>query len=295
MSIILAIEASTDMASVALHYGSSTPGPTSTGCDGQQLSRQTSGVRTHSQTVLPMVQALLAEANIALSRCEVIAFGAGPGSFTGVRTACAIAQGLAYGSDLPVVAVDTLAATALLCGLELARTMPGATAVDYADVDCAITNDILVAFDARMGQVYWGQYRWPQAVVGVPGGASASIARAGSVSRCLGSLWEVVRAPQLSSPAAVLPVGAVTLCGNGFAVHEQAFQEALAPIPVLWQRANAHGFAMMPHATQIAFIGEQLFAAGMAVAPRDAQPFYLRNDVALTTAERARKTLETVT
>jgi tRNA threonylcarbamoyladenosine biosynthesis protein TsaB len=91
MPIILAIETSSELASCALL------------CGDVLLARASCGVRTHSQSILPMVQELLAEAGIALRDCDAIAFGAGPGSFTGVRTACGIAQGLAFGAGLPVV------------------------------------------------------------------------------------------------------------------------------------------------------------------------------------------------
>jgi len=259
MTIILAIESSTDTASVALHCGESAMFEAGS----RLLSRQVSGVQTHSQTLLPMVQALLAEAGIGLSQCDAVAFGAGPGSFTGVRTACGIAQGLAYGCDLPVVAVDTLAAAALNCRHAMADTDP-----------C----DILVALDARMGEVYWAQYRWPSSVASV-GGTAVS-----SAGNDTAGPWEVVVAPRLSAPAAVTPVGAVTGCGNAFTVHEVA----LAGCPI----AGPIWFGVMPHAAQVAILAQQLFAEGKAVPARDAQPFYLRNDVALTTAERARKQLE---
>jgi tRNA threonylcarbamoyladenosine biosynthesis protein TsaB len=130
MPIILAIETSSELASCAL-------------LNGDRLAwRAASGVRTHSQTVLPMVQELLAEAGLRLSDCDAVAFGAGPGSFTGVRTACGIAQGLAFGADLPVIALVTLEAMAQAC-----REQSGA-------------DDVLAVLDARMGEVYWAQYHY---------------------------------------------------------------------------------------------------------------------------------------
>ena len=102
--------------------------------------RESSGVRTHSQSVLPMVQELLSDAGITLQQCDAIAFGAGPGSFTGVRTACGIAQGLAYGAGLPVAPLVTLAGMVLAC-----HQQTGAA-------------DIVTILDARMGEVYWAQY-----------------------------------------------------------------------------------------------------------------------------------------
>jgi tRNA threonylcarbamoyladenosine biosynthesis protein TsaB len=130
MSTILAIETSSELASVALSR------------DGRIIAREASGVQTHSQTVLPMVQQLLSEAGLVLGQCDAIAFGAGPGSFTGVRTACGVAQGLAFGADLPVVPVVTLRAMAEAC-----RAACGAS-------------DLLVLLDARMEEVYWAQYRY---------------------------------------------------------------------------------------------------------------------------------------
>src|SRR3954462_8926861 len=97
MSIILAIETSSEMASCALLNGDTV------------LTRESSGVRTHSQAILPMVQELLAEAGLTLAECDLLAFGAGPGSFTGVRTACGIVQGLAFGAGKQVVPTITLA------------------------------------------------------------------------------------------------------------------------------------------------------------------------------------------
>ncbi|HYD97333.1 MAG TPA: tRNA (adenosine(37)-N6)-threonylcarbamoyltransferase complex dimerization subunit type 1 TsaB [Noviherbaspirillum sp.] len=157
MPTILAIETSSELASVALLH------------NGQLISHEASGVQTHSQTVLPMTQSVLAQAGLTLSRCDAIAFGAGPGSFTGVRTACGVAQGLAYGADLPVVPVVTLLAMAQAC-----REACGA-------------DDVLVLLDARMEEVYWAQYRFDDGwqVVTAPSlSVPSAVAASGSPVAC---------------------------------------------------------------------------------------------------------------
>ena len=234
MPIILAIETSSELASCALLNsadGADTPVLSSV------LTRESSGVRTHSQSVLPMVQELLRDAGIALADCDAIAFGAGPGSFTGVRTACGVAQGLAFGARKPVLPLVTLEAMAEAC-----RARTGAS-------------DVLAVLDARMGEVYWAQYRWTGA-------------------------WQAVHAPALSAPGAVAPemVEGLTACGNGFAAYPEAFADA----PFV---AGAHS-DILPHAREFAVLGVAALAAGRAVPADEAQPLYLRNKVAYTSAER---------
>lgn len=126
---ILAIETATDACSVALLAA------------GGLAVRHAVAPRRHAELVLAMVDEVLAEAGRDLASIGAVAFGRGPGSFTGVRIAAGVAQGLAFGADLPVVAVSTLHALA-----EGTRRRSGATRV-------------LAALDARMGEVYWGAYR----------------------------------------------------------------------------------------------------------------------------------------
>ncbi|MGO4381944.1 tRNA (adenosine(37)-N6)-threonylcarbamoyltransferase complex dimerization subunit type 1 TsaB [Pseudoduganella sp. RAF53_2] len=250
MPIILAIETSSEMASCALLRG------------GEVIFRESSGVRTHSQSVLPMVQELLDEAGIALRDCDAIAYGAGPGSFTGVRTACGISQGLGFGAELPLVPVVTLDAMALAC-----RQAHGADAV-------------LAVLDARMNEVYWAQYRFdgdapvatlepalsaPQDVVPAPGALAAAPVAA--------STGAAASAPSGSAASAL------AACGNGFSAYPDAF--AGKPFA-----AGAYA-NIMPHAVQIAQLGARLFEAGHAVPAAQAQPLYLRNKVAYTKEERA--------
>jgi len=121
---ILAIDTSTEFLSLALWL------------NGRVLSRDIHAGQTHSQQILPTLRTLLDEAKIELTALDGIAFGAGPGSFTGLRIACGVAQGLAFGANLPVVAVSTLQALAQQSGAE----------------------KVIACLDARMGEIYHAAY-----------------------------------------------------------------------------------------------------------------------------------------
>lgn len=226
MFTILAIETSSELASAALLH------------DGIVTSAQAAGVVTHSQSILPMVQKLLADAHIKLGDCDAIAFGSGPGSFTGVRTACGIAQGLAYGAHLPVLPTVTLLALAQAC-----HEKNGAC-------------DVLTVLDARMGEVYWAQYKFD-------------------------GDWHIVVPPTLSAPVDVMPIGEVVACGNGLNAYAAAFSSRSFFSTELkdW----------VPHATHIAHLGAIALAQGLGMPVAAAEPLYLRNKIALTTNERLEK------
>ena len=105
---------------------------------------RSTGVATHSQAILPLIWKLLEKVGMRLADCDAIAFGCGPGAFTGVRTACGVARGLAFGADLPVIPVVGLHAMAETCRENHQVT------------------DILAILDARMREVYWAQYRYDE-------------------------------------------------------------------------------------------------------------------------------------
>lgn len=126
---LIAFDTATEYCSVALARA------------GRVIERSENVGQRHSQFVLPMAQRLLTESGVTLADLDAVAFGAGPGSFTGLRIACGVAQGLAYGIDRPVLPVGNLAALALTAG-------------DLAPQ----AHRIAVAIDARMNEVYWAVY-----------------------------------------------------------------------------------------------------------------------------------------
>ncbi len=126
---LLAVETATDACSAALSI------------DGRISERYELASKDHTQLILPMVDGLVKEAGLQPADLEGLAFGRGPGSFTGVRIATGIIQGLALGLDLLVVPVSTLAAIAQ----------------DYFDHHDE--NVAFVAMDARMGEIFWGVYQ----------------------------------------------------------------------------------------------------------------------------------------
>lgn len=229
MTRILAIETSTEVATAAIL------------ADGGLFVRELSGVQTHSQGILPAIQALLVEAGVRLQDCDAIAFGCGPGAFTGIRTACGIVQGLAYGADLPVVPVVSLLAMA-----EAAR-------------EEVTGNEYVCILDARMNEVYWAQYCYEE------------------------TGWTEVSAPALAGLDAAL--AAITLenpllvLGNGLVLPEAV-------------QARYRSLPCMPHAKQVGILGRLDFAAGHGLPADQAQPLYLRNKIALTTAEREQVKLQ---
>ncbi len=130
MSLILALDTSTDACSVALY------------ADGVLDSLFELAAKSHTQRLLPMVDEVLQAKGCELADLDAIAFGRGPGSFTGLRICAGIVQGLAFGANLPVIPVSTLESMA--CGFYRANPEEQLP--------------VLVALDARMNEVYWGLF-----------------------------------------------------------------------------------------------------------------------------------------
>ena len=181
-TVLLALDTSTEFCSVALlsAAGAAASQPADQGRAEPQIwvrHEQTGAVS--STRLLPAIRELFDEAGLKLVDCHAIAFGSGPGSFTGLRTATGVAQGLAFGLNLPVVPVSTL----LACAESARLRDPSATRV-------------LAALDARMDEIYWADYAWDAA---------------------LGE-WRTLHAASLDAPERlVLPDVPFTLAGNAAA------------------------------------------------------------------------------
>jgi tRNA threonylcarbamoyladenosine biosynthesis protein TsaB len=221
---LLALDATTSLCSVACLSASTI------------VERIEDAGQRHSELILAMVGDVLAEGGLTLADLDEIAFGAGPGSFTGLRIACGVAQGLAFGRELPVRAVSSLVAVAEASGAEAA----------------------LVALDARMHEVYWAACR-----------------------RDTGqSSWRIVEGPHASPPNAVdVPAGAGWIAaGDGFAAYPALAERVARAMPV--------DATLRPSARAVAQLAGR--GVGRLTDAASAAPEYVRDKVALTTAERAR-------
>lgn len=224
---ILAIDTATEACSVALCLGD------------RVVSRFSEAPRAQAELLLPMIQSVLEEAGVALAELDALAFGRGPGSFTGVRLAASVAQGLAFGASLPVLPVSTLAAVAI----EAMRRAPRADAV-------------LACNDARMNEVYWCGFLRDSA--GLPQPLQPE--RVGSP--------ETVALPDMDCGAAPARwVGA----GRGFIA-----QPSLGPrLPTLVEILAD----LPPAASAMLPLARRDLAHGKALPAAEALPVYVRDDV----------------
>lgn len=220
---ILAIDTATEACSVALWN------------NGEKHALFEICPREHTQRILPMVQQILAESGVSLNQLDALAFGRGPGSFTGVRIGIGIAQGLAMGADLPMIGVSTLATMA-----QGAFRQMGAT-------------QVLAAIDARMGEVYWGQYQRQNDGVWV------------------GETTEAVFTPERAQQNVMALAGEWASVGTGWGTYPD--MAAATPIMLV------DGQITLPQAEDMLPLALVDFALGKMTAVENAQPTYLRNEV----------------
>jgi tRNA threonylcarbamoyladenosine biosynthesis protein TsaB len=216
---LLAIDTATERCSVALS------------CNGALFERSEETPRAHADLILPMVAEVLREAQMRLIDVAGIAYGRGPGAFTGVRIAIGVAQGLAFGANLPTVGISNLAAVAQ----------------QVAEPD----DEVLVCMDARMGEVYVGRFRLEPGERFVHGIGTEAVVK----------------------PDGIQLEAATRLAGTGLSAYPVILSARGGELP-------AHG-AALPRARDILYLAQEEFAAGRAKSARDAQPVYLRDQVAI--------------
>ena len=236
---LLAFDTSTETMSIALARG-------------QRLWQHTgTGGAQASTTLIPAINAMMAEANLAFGELDAIVFGNGPGSFTGLRTACSVAQGLAFGASatfktgasaecsVPVLPVDTLLAIA-----EEARHQQG-------------VHRVMAVLDARMDEIYAAAYVFED------------------------GRWTQQEDFRLVRPESLVLAPGFTLAGNAMAAYGDRLP---APQPGV---AHLHALHALPTATAMLRLAPALLAAGLGLPADQALPRYIRDKVAKTTDERA--------
>nr|WP_290129109.1 tRNA (adenosine(37)-N6)-threonylcarbamoyltransferase complex dimerization subunit type 1 TsaB [Proteus terrae] len=220
---ILAIDTATESCSVAVWN------------EGVVASRFEISPREHTQKILPMVKSALEEANITLQSLDVLAFGRGPGSFTGVRIGVGVAQGIALGAELPMIGISSLAT--------MAEGVFRTTGI----------KQVLVAIDARMGEIYCAQYQRNDAGVWI------------------GEDTEAVMKPEQFIEALQLTTGTWAMAGTGWQAYPD-LKEAL-PFTVVETEIT------LPVAQDMLPLAVTAWHGGKATKVEDAEPVYLRNEV----------------
>lgn len=248
---ILALETSSSSCEVALL--------SSQGAEVSVFSRSHAEVAAHAERLLPMVDELLAENGITRGQLNAVAFGQGPGGFTGLRVACGVAQGLAFALNLPVIPVVSLRA---------------AMELDAGEEACRV-----VVQDARMGEVYVAAY------VREGEGASAS--------------WHTLSEPILLNSQDVVPwirlQAPAWAAEAAQPLHVRLLGDALEAYPQLMESVDTQdsgtvrlhkGASVRASAASVARIAWRDYQKGHTIPADLAAPLYVRNKVAYTTAER---------
>ena len=232
---ILAIETASEACSASLVI------------DNKFITRFELAPREHTKLILPMMEEVLEEAGIVLKDVDAIAFSRGPGAFTGLRIAAGVAQGVALSVDKPVIPVSTLEALALQAAND--------------NYDKYQLETIVAALDARMGEVYWGLFKYEDEKIVLIG-------------------EEKVSKPEFLLDA-VTSEKTVVGIGSGWDAYEESLFEQGLPKSIRLIRKQ------YPSAESIAKIALIKKGTNQVVPPEEAQPVYIRNNV----AEKSKKKL----
>ena len=263
---LLAFDTSTDVMSIAVQRGLSEL----VGLDGasnlQTWQHTGAGGAQASSTLIPAILQLMQQAHLRFDQLDAVAFGRGPGSFTGLRTACSVAQGLAFGAGVPVLPVDTLLAVAEEARYQWFSSPQTQT---QTQTQTKIQTQamprpfqVLAVLDARMDEVYSAEYEFD---------SERFIQRADD---------------QLIRPENLVLRPGWQLAGNAVQAYGDRLPGGGLP-GELARHINA-----LPTALALLRLAPVLLAAGQAVAADQALPLYIRDKVAKTTSERMQEKRE---
>ena len=221
---LLALDTATEACSCALLY------------DEAQFKSSVMTTRHHAELILPMIDEIMQQANLHPQHLDAVVMGCGPGSFTGLRIACGVAQGIAFAADVPIIPISSLAALA-----------------QAAYRDKGVTH-VLAAIDARMGEIYWGEY-----ILGE------------------NKLMQVCGEESVCPPESVKLVenGAAYGVGSGWTAYNTVLLMALGTATVV----SVETETSYPQAAAMLALAAAAFEQGLSVSPELALPIYLRNKV----------------
>jgi len=221
---LLALDTATEACSCALLY------------DEAQFERSVMTTRHHAELILPMIDEMMQVFKLRPQQLDAVVMGCGPGSFTGLRIACGVAQGIAFAAEVPIIPISSLAALA-----------------QAAYRDKGVTH-VLAAIDARMGEVYWGEY----------------ILGENKLMQLCGE--ECVCPPE---SVKLLENSAAYGVGSGWMTYSTALLIALGTVTTI----SIETETTYPQAAAMLPLAGAAFEQGLAVSPELALPIYLRNKV----------------
>ena len=257
---LLAFDTSTETLTIAVQRGG--------GAGAATWQHAGPGGASASATLIPAILALMQAAGLSFAELDAIVFGRGPGSFTGLRTACSVAQGLAFGAGVPVLPVDSLLAVAEEARFQF--TQDAQKAGQQAGRGVPRKFRVVALLDARMDELYFGCYEFD--------GASWSVDETCNLVKpeALANIGDVMNAADAADAADAPEEGiAFMLAGNVFTAYGDRLPACPWPRVVAW-----------PAASSLLRLAPQLLRAGLAVPADQALPLYIRDKVAKTTEER---------
>ena len=219
--------------------------------------RTIEGTTGHASAILPLAYSMLTEQGFTRQDLNAVAFGQGPGAFTGVRVACGVAQGIALALDIPLIQVGALPAVAG----PVAQRHPEAL--------------LFVALDARMDEVYFGVYARTE--------TSELVALQPPVLLAASDVLLFIEQRQHFWHTRLPGREPIVIVGEGWEVVRR--QQTADVLPTLWVRDDLQA---RPQAQAVASLALLAYRAGQTLLPEQAAPLYLRDKVAFTTLERAR-------